>query len=311
MAADAADAASAGADIVAVLRFVAGSSPLPSPGAGHTLRRWDRLARVAAADLTAARVLEAHADAAAILAEAGAGAPVGVWGVFAAEAPDATLRVEGTDTSPVLSGTKEWCSLAGSLDGALVTAGPPGRSRLYAVDLRHPGVAAAPAEKWVSRGLSKVPSGPVHFDGVPARPVGEPGWYLTRPGFARGGMGVAACWWGGATALRSTLLRHRRHDPIGSFQLGDVDVNVHAAAATLRDAAAAVDAGTDDWLLALRVRAAVAATCERVLAATAHALGPGPLCFDEEHARRVADLEVYLRQSHAERDLASIGDRLR
>jgi hypothetical protein len=37
------------------------------------------------------------------------------------------------------------------------------------------------------------------------------------------------------------------------------------------------------------------------------ALGAGPLGHDEAHSRRVADLTVYLRQHHAERDLADIG----
>ena len=37
------------------------------------------------------------------------------------------------------------------------------------------------------------------------------------------------------------------------------------------------------------------------------ALGAGPLCHDEAHSRAVADLTVYLRQHHAERDLAQLG----
>src|SRR4249919_1622082 len=41
-----------------------------------------------------------------------------------------------------------------------------------------------------------------------------------------------------------------------------------------------------------------------------HTLGPAPLAFDETHARRVADLEIYVRQHHAERDLADLGNRL-
>jgi hypothetical protein len=31
------------------------------------------------------------------------------------------------------------------------------------------------------------------------------------------------------------------------------------------------------------------------------------LCTDDRHARAVADLTVYIRQSHAERDLAALG----
>ena len=38
-----------------------------------------------------------------------------------------------------------------------------------------------------------------------------------------------------------------------------------------------------------------------------HALGPAPLAFDEEHARRVADLTLYIRQHHGDRDLAALG----
>jgi hypothetical protein len=43
------------------------------------------------------------------------------------------------------------------------------------------------------------------------------------------------------------------------------------------------------------------------MARVGRALGAGPLCHDEAHARRVADLTVYLRQHHAEGDLAELG----
>jgi hypothetical protein len=44
-----------------------------------------------------------------------------------------------------------------------------------------------------------------------------------------------------------------------------------------------------------------------VLGRVGHALGAGPLGHDGDHARRVADLTVYLRQHHAERDLEQLG----
>ena len=44
-----------------------------------------------------------------------------------------------------------------------------------------------------------------------------------------------------------------------------------------------------------------------MLATAARALGPGPLAHDADHARHVADLEVYVRQHHGERDLAALG----
>jgi len=39
------------------------------------------------------------------------------------------------------------------------------------------------------------------------------------------------------------------------------------------------------------------------------ALGAAPLCRNERFARAMADLPVFLRQSHAERDLAALGER--
>jgi hypothetical protein len=51
------------------------------------------------------------------------------------------------------------------------------------------------------------------------------------------------------------------------------------------------------------VEQAATATIDRV----GRALGAGPLCSDAAHAQHVADLTVYLQQSHAERDLADLG----
>ena len=89
------------------------------PGGGDTRGRWELLATVGAADLTVARALEPHLDALAILAEAGVDhAGSATWGVFAAEAPSGAARGERS----ALTGVKPWCSLAGRLDHALVTA---------------------------------------------------------------------------------------------------------------------------------------------------------------------------------------------
>jgi hypothetical protein len=57
----------------------------------------------------------------------------------------------------------------------------------------------------------------------------------------------------------------------------------------------------------LKGAAALIDTAERTIGHVGHALGPAPLGFDEDHARRVADLELYVRQHHAERDLARLG----
>ena len=240
----------------------------------------------------------------------------------------------------VLTGTKPWCSLADRLSHALITAHTTdGSRRLFAVALRGRSVRV-PAGRWVARGLADVPSGPIELIDCVAVPVGPDGWYLRRPGFAWGGIGVAACWYGGAVGIARTLreaMCTKTPDQIGTMHLGAVDAALTAARLTLCDAAFRIDGGRFDQarlgdgrfggsqtsdprvgvkladdgssaaLLAARVRAVVARTAEDVISRAGHALGPAPLALDERHARRVADLTLYLRQHHAERDDAALG----
>jgi hypothetical protein len=60
-------------------------------------------------------------------------------------------------------------------------------------------------------------------------------------------------------------------------------------------------------LIARRVRAVVEHAVDEAIVRTGRALGPAPLVLDARHAQRVADLTIYVRQSHAERDLAALG----
>ncbi len=303
---------SAGEDVDAALDLARGvGRSLPPPGGGDTPARFDVLATLGRANLTVARVAEAHCDALAILHEAGDGRTEGTWGVFAAEAPGARLEATRGPDGWTLSGTKPWCSLADRVDHALVTAFVDDGRRLFRVALRQPGVRVDAPDGWVSRGLRTVTSTATHYDTTPAEPVGDTGWYLVRPGFAWGGIGVAACWYGGAEGVADTLRRAAaaRDRALDQLHLGAVDVELHAARTALAHAAAVIDAGevSDPAVLALRTRSVVAAAAERVLHQVAHALGPAPLTFDADHARQVADLEIYLRQHHGERDLSSLG----
>ena len=292
---------------------------LPLPGRGSTTELWEALATVAASDLSVARAMEPHVDARAILAESGAPSPPEdtCWGVFAAEGPGVRLEAGRSGDAWLLDGTKPWCSLGGDLSHALVTAWVDDSARgLFAVDLGHDGVHPL-EDVWHARGLRDIRSGPVRFDSVPARPVGEPGWYLRRDGFAWGGMGVAAVWYGGAVGVARRLLRQRGDrtpDQVAHLHVGTVDTALIGARAVLADAARRIDdgdaAGDRGALLALRVRQVVADAVERVLTAADHALGPGPLALEPEHAARVADLRLYVRQHHAERDSAALGERV-
>ena len=291
-----------------------------SPGTGGTRELWEALATVAAHDLGVARTIEPHLDALAIFEQAGESLPDnhGTWGVFAAEGgDDPLLATRSPDGGWTLTGTKPWCSLASRLSDALVSAHlGDGERGLFAVSLSAPGVRADDGG-WHARGLAEIPSGPVRFDAVPARAVGDAGWYLARPGFVWGGIGVAACWFGGAVGVARSVHGRAARGGAGPFllmHLGAIDELVESARRALDEAAALVDAGeaTGDagGLLASRVRATVARAAEEIIARAGHALGPAPLALDAEHAKRVADLELYLRQHHAERDLAALGTAL-
>lgn len=363
--------ASAVGDVPALLAIAqhAGRSA-PKPGDGRTARLWELLASVAAVDVAAARVLEPHLDAGAILSQAGTpGSFTGSWGVYAAEGPGTRLTAApasatadgrppagtesagtepgGTSGGVRLTGSKPWCSLAQFVDHAVVTAHTEAGGRAaFAVDLRAAGVTCDVPE-WTSRGLREIPSGTVHFDGVPAVPLGGDGWYFQRPGFAWGGMGVAACWLGGAVALgrhfEAALQRgarsQREPDQVALAALGEVDriltstVQYLARAAEAVDAAEAgggaqanpnsgaeaADGGTvggwgqattgavGGWSETLRVRGTVAAAVERVQLLVSQNLGPGPLAFDERYGKCMADLSLYVRQHHATRDDAQLG----
>ncbi|MFJ4267782.1 acyl-CoA dehydrogenase family protein [Paenarthrobacter nicotinovorans] len=322
--------------LLAIAKDIGQTAPLP--GEGNTAKLWELFASVTAVDVAAGRVLEPHLDALAILSQSGVETDTtGAWGVFAAEGPGMKLEAKRTaNGSFVLSGSKPWCSLAQLLDGAVITAHLPdnGARAAFTVNLKNPGVTAeTPA--WTSRGLQEIPSGTVHFDNVPAIPVGGDDWYFKRPGFAWGGMGVAACWLGGAVAvardfaaaLTKAAANGREPDQIALAALGDIDRTISGVIGYLAQTAERIDAGEayavepgaeadpDDasrdnpspWSDALRVRGTVAAAVERVQNLVTQNLGPGPLAFDEAYGKRMADLSLYIRQHHAMRDDAQLG----
>ena len=295
-----------------------GELELPAPGSGGTGLRWETLAALTERDVVAGRLAEAHTDAIAILAELDASPPDGkhLWGVWAAEAPTSVLKAAGHGDRVRLSGVKAWCSGAGVCSHALVTALRPDDTRgLYAVDLEVAEVTPL-ASDWHHPGMATSDTRSVRFDGAEAVAVGAPGRYLTRPGFWHGAIGVAACWIGGARAVAAPLYRavgdangRSALDEHAHAHLGAVDAALAAAEAVLWQAAARIDArpGDDAELIARRVRAVAESAVEAAISRTGRALGPGPLVSDAVHAKRVLDLGMYVRQSHAERDLAALG----
>jgi hypothetical protein len=316
-----------------------GLDQLPLPGSGHTLARWRALAAVGEHDLSLAKLYEGHTDALAILSEitSSAGAhhaanekaqsvPQGenvVWGVWASEAPGGRVTIQPApqtaDGAVRLQGIKHWCSGAKTGSHALLTVWHPDgqEPQLARLALAQPGVQVS-EDRWKAVGMQASASLQVQLDGATAYLVGEPGQYLSRPGFWQGGAGVAACWYGGATTLAKTLFRAVAQIPEASrspFRLaaaGRVAVKMRGMALMLQDAARWIDEHprSDASVVARRVRLAAAQCATDVLEEVAAALGATPFCTDAAFARAAADLPVFIRQSHGDRDYAALGQQL-
>lgn len=302
---------------------LSGQDQLPAPGSGATLQRWQALAAVAEHDLSLAKLFEGHTDALAILAELQPDPEPRqglLWGVWAAEAPGARVLISpDRGERVVLNGVKCWCSGAAELSQGLMTAWhADGRGpQLVRVATAQAGVSVR-ASAWHAVGMAGSKSLDLAFAGAQAEQVGAVGAYLSRPGFWQGGAGIAACWYGGAVGLARALRRSlTAADAAGNglfrlCALGKVDMALQATAATLRDAAHWIDSHptADASRPALRVRLLAEATAKRVLDEVGAALGATPFCRDARFARAAADLPVFIRQSHGERDFAALGERV-
>ena len=293
----------------------AGRLDLPFPGQGHTSRRHAALYELGRLDLSVARLAEAHTDATAILFESGRGSPAkGLYGVWACDGPHSRLDLRAhADGSLRLNGVKRYCTGASFLDAALVTAHTA--DELYLVDLRldQAGISVHDSE-WASPAFLDTATATVTFDSVEVSKdtlLGGANWYLQRPGFWHGALGPAACWAGGAAGLVDAARRLNRQDPHARAQLGALEAAEWGFRALLRQAAAEIDADPHDSRgqarrRALMVRHLIERLCTDSLDRFGRATGPQLLAFDASVAQRYAELTLYIRQCHAERDLVSI-----
>lgn len=283
---------------------------LPLPGCGDTRERHRLLAEIGREDLTLAKLAEAHWDAVAILAEAGRSyAPHAVYAVWASEKPGTGLELR----SGAIRGSKAFCSGADLVDRALVTVSMPD-SRLVEIDVRqHAETIAADLSAWQVGAFRETHTGVVTFrdtpiveDGV----IGGSGWYAGRPGFWHGACGPAACWAGGVAGLVDAATSMRRDDSHTLAHLGALHANLWGMLSLLDEAGREIDLFPHDLpgaqIRALKLRHLIEQMGTDVLRRFARAYGPAPLSMDENVSRRYQEADVYLRQSHGERDLEAL-----
>jgi hypothetical protein len=292
-----------------------GDLDLPLPGEGQTAARHRRLIDIARKDLTVARVAEAHVDAVAILAEAGRRPQSGVlYGVWASETAEQSVHFKRERDAASLAGTKMFCTGAGLIDRALITVRAPERY-LVDLDLRaHPNTLSFDENSWKVSAFAETHTAAVTFLNTPIAEsgvIGTPDWYLQRPGFWHGACGPAACWAGGAIGLVEYARAQHRDDAHTLAHLGAMNAAAWALWTYLESAGKEIDndpsGGEAAQARALTVRHLVEQACSEVLRRLGRAYGPRALAFDSGVSRRYQELDLYIRQSHAERDLEVLG----
>jgi hypothetical protein len=292
---------------------------LPLPGGGHTAERHQLLAKTAREDLSLAKLAEAHWDAVAILAEAGRSAqPDMLYAVWASEIPGREIRLERIAGGFQICGSKPFCSGLGIVDRALITVGLP-EQRLVEVDLKNKSdQISVNLDVWQTDAFRVTQTGAITFQNLQLSQdslVGVPGWYLERPGFWHGACGPAACWAGGVEGLLDFALTSRRDDPHSLAHLGAMQASVWGMHSLLIEAGDEIDAAPFDskaaQIRALQVRHLIDQMGTEILQRFSRAYGPYPLSMNEETSRRYHEAGLYMRQSHAERDLECLGRLIR
>ena len=296
---------------------------VPPMGEGQSHARLRFLIEIARRDLGLARILEGHLDATQILHEARRPAEPGtLYGIWASGGPDDTTHFMESETVGArdeLSGSKPFCSGSDIVDRALVYIYP--NEQLVEVDMQ----AAATEGRlhfegrhWKAIAFAETHTWTVSFDHLPVgtnQKVGGQRWYFERPGFCLGALAPAACWAGGAMGLVDHIRGKTLTNAHAKAHLGAVVAAIQSSQAMLRWGAERIDADPANrnghlFATALLVRHLIERNCTEILDRFGRVLGPRPFAFDEENARRTAELQLYIRQCHAESDLEELGNHL-
>jgi alkylation response protein AidB-like acyl-CoA dehydrogenase len=227
------------------------------------------------------------------------------------------LKLKSSMGNVQISGSKRFCTGAGLVDRALITVGFPD-SQLVEIDLHeNQRTIHIDHSSWITRAFEETRTSTVIFDGtsVPAKQIGDSNWYVESPGFWHGACGPAACWAGGALGLVDYALAQKRLDAHSLAHLGAMQASAWALRCFLESAGNEIDSSPNDaqsaHIRALSVRHLVEQACTDILRRLPRAYGPHPLAMDKEVSIRYQELDLYLRQCHAERDLESLGCGLR
>jgi alkylation response protein AidB-like acyl-CoA dehydrogenase len=275
------------------------------------------------ADLATGRLYEGHVNALQLIARYGTDAQraaavadtagARLFGVWNTQATDGVGLASFDGDTVVLSGRKTFCSGAGRVTRALVTAAhADGTSQMIVVPMDR---VAAGIDRafWQPMGMEASDSFAVDFNGVRVERtacIGAPGDYEASPWFTGGASRFLAVQAGGIARLRDELAgfllrRGMTGDAIQLARLGEISVALESARLWVDACArawAGFDARPDDAARAAllttvdggrsAVENAALQVCERV----ERAAGARGLLEPEPFGALIRDLRMYLRQ---------------
>lgn len=214
----------------------------------------------------------------------------------------------------ICCGIKTWCSGANVVDYGLMTYRDTDNcSQLVIVDMSQAGIDID-NQGWHAVGMQATDTASIRFDNTPVIAVGNPDDYLNRAGFWHGAAGVAACWYGASIAIAAYLLHSYQQKPhvFKGMYLGQVSSQLSLLPVYFRAVAEQIDtAPSDSHVLMIRqLRQQVVQTAHNVMNLVGEALGSAPFCQSAHFARLMADLAVFIRQTHGAFDAQAIGEKL-
>ena len=278
------------------------------------------------ASLPLGRLMEAHVNALRIVMRYGnpdqqafagdavrAGALFGLWVTDPppqAGSPENGLRMVANGDALVLIGAKMFCSGAGHVTHAVVTAEDHGTTRLLLVDLDGAErVSPLPAGL---AGMRAAVTGQVDFTGIATgadRIIGDPGDYMREPDFSAGAWRSSAVALGGLHRLLDLLRaqlngRGRQDDPHQRARFGQVLIAHETGRLWLERAGRmAEDLQADDAAIVATVglaRIAVERACLDGIELVRRSIGLSAFLTSNPVERVARDLETYLRQPAAD-----------
>ncbi|WP_120429748.1 acyl-CoA dehydrogenase family protein [Acinetobacter baylyi] len=284
---------------------------LPEPASNETYQRWLIFAQIAGFDLSLAKLFESHCDALSILHELGYENEIDekTWAVWAADGGPAPLKVENGRCL----GIKPWCSGAEFVQKALISfKDQHGQSQLCIVDLNQPSITID-LDQWQAVGMQGTQTARVNFQDTAVKLIGRPNDYLDRAGFWHGAAGIAACWYGAAVRLMDELQQSclKTPNPFKKMHLGQLATQLMITRQYFQYVAQLIDSQPKlSHEREVRIlRAQAEKSCLAVIEGVGKALGARPFCEQASFASLMADLPVFIRQSHAAFDDEQIAER--